>query len=206
MLRAAILAFPALALFAFLELLSQAALTGRRLFVPVVSDPGDWLRCAAQRQPAPHVAEVVHQRFDIFIAVQRGRGQAQAFGAARHGREVDRLHVDPVAVQQLVASGLAEVGVADDHRNAALRIWRGRVDSAIMFRGTWVQPRPKPCNSPEILRRSWYRLYSMVPACSRQPWLNSEQRRKILWENCARLYAIETPSQALTAPQASAAE
>ena len=37
--------------------------------------------------------------------------------------------------------------------------------------------------------------------------LNSEQRRKIiLWENCARLYAIETPSQALTAPQASAAE
>jgi uncharacterized protein len=36
--------------------------------------------------------------------------------------------------------------------------------------------------------------------------LNSEQRRKILWENCARLYGIEPPSQALTAPQASAAE
>jgi hypothetical protein len=36
--------------------------------------------------------------------------------------------------------------------------------------------------------------------------LNSEQRREILWENCARLYAIEPPSQALTAPQASAAE
>jgi predicted TIM-barrel fold metal-dependent hydrolase len=36
--------------------------------------------------------------------------------------------------------------------------------------------------------------------------LNDEQRRKILWENCARLYAITTPSQALTAPQASAAE
>jgi predicted TIM-barrel fold metal-dependent hydrolase len=36
--------------------------------------------------------------------------------------------------------------------------------------------------------------------------LNSEQRRKILWENCARLYAIETPPQALTVPQASAAE
>ena len=97
-----------LALFAFLELLSQAALTGRRLFVPVISDPGDWLRCAAQRQPAPHVAEAVHQRFDIFIAVQRGR-------------EVDRLHLDPLAVQQLVASGLAEVGVADDHRNDVAR-------------------------------------------------------------------------------------
>jgi len=36
--------------------------------------------------------------------------------------------------------------------------------------------------------------------------LNSDQRRKILWENCARLYAIETPSQALTAPEVSAAE
>jgi predicted TIM-barrel fold metal-dependent hydrolase len=37
--------------------------------------------------------------------------------------------------------------------------------------------------------------------------LNSEQRRKILWENCARLYAIETPSQALTTPaQVPAAE
>ena len=37
--------------------------------------------------------------------------------------------------------------------------------------------------------------------------LNDEQRRKILWKNCARLYAIETPSQALTAPpQVSAAE
>jgi uncharacterized protein len=36
--------------------------------------------------------------------------------------------------------------------------------------------------------------------------LNSEQRRKILWENCARLYAIETPSLALTAPEVSAAE
>ena len=117
MFRAAILAFPAypLALFAFLELLSQAALTGRRLFVPVVSDPGDWLRCAAQRQPAPHVAEAVHQRFDIFIAVQRGRGQAQAFGAARHRRKIDRLDIDPVAVKQFIAGGFAQAGIADDH-------------------------------------------------------------------------------------------
>jgi hypothetical protein len=46
-----------------LELLSQAALTGGSSY-PVVGDPGDWLRCAAQRQPAPHVAEAVHQRLD----------------------------------------------------------------------------------------------------------------------------------------------
>ena len=28
--------------------------------------------------------------------------------------------------------------------------------------------------------------------------LDDEARRKILWDNCARLYAIETPVQALT--------
>jgi len=38
--------------------------------------------------------------------------------------------------------------------------------------------------------------------------LSAEQRRKILWDNCARLYAIETPAGSLTQPipQVSAAE
>jgi predicted TIM-barrel fold metal-dependent hydrolase len=37
--------------------------------------------------------------------------------------------------------------------------------------------------------------------------LDAEARRKILWDNCARLYAIETPAAPLTAePQVSAAE
>jgi predicted TIM-barrel fold metal-dependent hydrolase len=38
--------------------------------------------------------------------------------------------------------------------------------------------------------------------------LNDQQRRKILWENCARLYAITTPAAPLTQvePQVSAAE
>ena len=39
--------------------------------------------------------------------------------------------------------------------------------------------------------------------------LNAEQRRKILWDNCARLYAIPTPAGALTRDppqQVSAAE
>jgi predicted TIM-barrel fold metal-dependent hydrolase len=37
--------------------------------------------------------------------------------------------------------------------------------------------------------------------------LGDDARRKILWDNCARLYAIETPAQPLTAePQVSAAE
>jgi len=39
--------------------------------------------------------------------------------------------------------------------------------------------------------------------------LNAEQRRKILWDNCAKLYAIPTPAGSLTrepAVQVSAAE
>jgi len=38
--------------------------------------------------------------------------------------------------------------------------------------------------------------------------LSAEQRRKILWDNCARLYAIETPAGSLTqpVPRVSAAE
>jgi hypothetical protein len=48
-------------------------------------------------------------------------GQAQALGAARHGWVVDRLNVDPVALQQLVAGGLAEAGVADHDRDDVAR-------------------------------------------------------------------------------------
>jgi len=37
--------------------------------------------------------------------------------------------------------------------------------------------------------------------------LLDEQRRQILWDNCARLYAIKTPARPLSAePRASAAE
>jgi predicted TIM-barrel fold metal-dependent hydrolase len=37
--------------------------------------------------------------------------------------------------------------------------------------------------------------------------LSDEQRCQILWDNCARLYAIKTPAQPLSAePRASAAE
>jgi predicted TIM-barrel fold metal-dependent hydrolase len=38
--------------------------------------------------------------------------------------------------------------------------------------------------------------------------LSAEQRKKILWDNCARLYGIETPAASLTqaVPQVTAAE
>ena len=64
----------------------------------------------AQSEPGPHIAEARHQGFDIGVAVQWRWRQPQALGAARHGREIDRLDVDPVAVQQLVAGGSAEAG------------------------------------------------------------------------------------------------
>jgi hypothetical protein len=44
--------------------------------------------------------------------VQRRWRQPQAFGAARHGRVIDRLHVDAVAMQELVGGELAHAGVA----------------------------------------------------------------------------------------------
>src|SRR5580704_19704776 len=37
-------------------------------------------------------------------------------------------------------------------------------------------------------------LRELAGPVKRQPGVSSEQRRKILWENCARLYAIEPPS------------
>ena len=44
-----------------------------------------------------------------------------------------------------------------------VRMWPGRVDNAMMFSGTWVQPRPKPCNSPEMMT-------GVMPICS-ENWL-----------------------------------
>src|SRR5258707_11040134 len=61
-----------------------------------------WLRHLAQRQALPDFGEGGDQRLDIGVAVQWRRGQAQAFGAARPGRVVDRLHADPVPRQQRI--------------------------------------------------------------------------------------------------------
>ena len=42
-------------------------------------------------------------------------------------------------------------------------MWRGRLDNAMMFNGTKVQPRPKPCSSPETITGA-------MPICS-ENWL-----------------------------------
>ena len=44
-----------------------------------------------QGEPHPNIAERRDQRFDVVVAVQWGRGQPQALGAARHRRVIDRL-------------------------------------------------------------------------------------------------------------------
>src|SRR6516162_11777158 len=79
--------------------------------------PVTLLRRRGAGEAGPHVAESGDERFDVVVAMQRARGQAQALGAARHGRVVDRLHIDTMALQQLVGGGLAENGVADQHRH-----------------------------------------------------------------------------------------
>ena len=75
----------------------------------------------AQREAGPDVAERRHQHLYIRVAVRWAWGQAQALGAARHSGVVDRLDVNPMALQQLVARRLAQHRVADQHRHDVAR-------------------------------------------------------------------------------------
>ena len=72
---------------------------------------------AAQGEPGPDVCERGDERVDIFIAVQWRGGQPQPLRAARHGRVIDWLDIDAVAVQQLVARGFAQPRIADHDRH-----------------------------------------------------------------------------------------
>ena len=66
----------------------------------------------------PHTSLRPETSASISALLCSGDGcQTLALGAARHARIIDRLDVDPVAVQQLVASGFAEARVADDDRD-----------------------------------------------------------------------------------------
>ena len=115
-------------------------------------------RCAArllcgppQVEFRPDDRERPDQIVDVGLAVQwRGR-QAQPLGAARHGRVVDRLHVDPVAVQQLVADGFAQ---DRDRRSAP-----ARCGSALGITGSPASARRRF----RVAARSWWR--------SRSAWL-----------------------------------
>ena len=59
---------------------------------------------------------------DVGLTVQwRGR-QAQPLRAARHGRVVDRLHIDLELVEQPIADVSAQYRVSDDDRDDMARI------------------------------------------------------------------------------------
>ncbi len=61
----------------------------------------------APARSATKVVQCAHQVFDIRIAMQRGRGDAQALGLARNGRVVDRLHINTVAIEQDIRNPFA---------------------------------------------------------------------------------------------------
>src|SRR6266481_421139 len=65
----------------------------------------------------PDCRQGSHQMVDIYLAVQRRRSNAQSLGTARHGRVVDRLHVDAELFEQPVADLSAQHRVADHDRH-----------------------------------------------------------------------------------------
>ena len=68
-----------------------------------------------------HTSRSAATSWSIAVVVQRRGRDAQALGAARHGRVVDRLDVDAVPLEQQVARRLAAHRVADQHRHDVRR-------------------------------------------------------------------------------------
>ena len=59
------------------------------------------------RARGPQRVKRVDQMIHLLVGVHRRRREAHALGAPRHGRVVDRLHVDAVVAQQDVRHRLA---------------------------------------------------------------------------------------------------
>ena len=70
----------------------------------------------------PDGRESPDQMVDVGLAVQGRGGQAQALGAARHGRVVDRLHIDLELVEKAIGDVPAQYRVADHDRHDMARI------------------------------------------------------------------------------------
>ena len=87
--------------------LEQSKSDGPRYICSACRDPRAVAYAAAgARQAARRKVSRVHtspsagdQRLDVLVAVLRRRREAQALGAARHGRVVDRLDIDAVALR-----------------------------------------------------------------------------------------------------------
>jgi hypothetical protein len=81
--------------------------------------------------------------------VQRGWRQPETLGTERHGRVIDRLHVDPVVVQELVGGGFAQPRVA--------------TITGTMWLGNGIIGRPASARRRFSLAvRSWWRSRSML--------------------------------------------
>ena len=63
---------------------------------------------------------------EVLLVVQGGGSEAQPLGSARHRRVVDRLHVDPVPLQQLVRHPLAQHRIPDEHGDDVRRVGHDR--------------------------------------------------------------------------------
>ncbi|MPL74811.1 hypothetical protein SDC9_20630 [bioreactor metagenome] len=72
---------------------------------------------AIQRTTRPQHVHPAHKLVDLLQIVHRRGGEAQPLGAARHGREIDRLHVDAEFLEQHVRQRLGVLGIADHHRH-----------------------------------------------------------------------------------------
>ncbi len=73
--------------------------------------------CLGEPNLRPDLCKGIHQMLDVGISVMRRRRDAQPLSAARHGRVVDRLHLNAVALDQHIADLLAQDRVADHHRD-----------------------------------------------------------------------------------------
>ena len=87
--------------------LDEAALVARR-------DRNRQFANAWQFEPLPDVRQASDERLLVGIGVERARRDAKAFGSTRHGRIVDRLHVDAVMVEQEPCGLAAARRIAED--------------------------------------------------------------------------------------------
>src|SRR5258708_37363332 len=84
--------------------------------------PSQW-HSERKSELLPHLHHGRYELRDERAVVERSRRNAQALGAARYSWIVNRLDVDPVALEQHIARALAEFRVAhyDRHDVRAVR-------------------------------------------------------------------------------------
>src|SRR5579883_3579840 len=87
--------------------------------VLALATEGDDVRILLERQveALPDVDERLDEMGDMRIRMERRRRDAQPLAAALDRRIIDRLDINPVAIEQPIARQLAALRVADFHRH-----------------------------------------------------------------------------------------